>query len=381
MPSREDGFLESKLAAREEQQARRRLPRAVPGAADFVSNDYLGVVRDGRLAATVAARAGDGPPLPCGSTGSRLLSGNSSLAEEIEVRIAAYHGAPAALLFNSGYDANLGLLASVPQEGDTVLYDEGVHASIHDGIRLGHATSFPVRHNDLEHLARRLAGTRGRVFVVVESLYSMDGDEAPLAPLADLCRERGALLIVDEAHATGIYGDGGRGLVAAAGCGDRVFARVHTFGKALGCHGAAVLGSTTLREYLVNFARPFIYTTAAPPHVLFSIREAYALVPHLDSERRALAANVEHFLGRRESCAGVRVLQGRGPIQGVRVDGNARARQLSARLLERGLDARPILSPTVRRGTERLRISLHSFNTAAEIDALFAVLAEDAGAR
>ncbi len=374
-PAASEEFLRERLRSREESLALRALPhREAAALVDFTSNDYLGVVRSGVLARALAARAGDGCALASGSTGSRLLSGNSPLAEETEALVAAYHRAPAGLLFGSGYNANLGLLAAVPQDGDTILYDEQVHASIHDGIRLSHARSFPCRHNDLEHLARRLSSTAGRVFVVVESVYSMDGDEAALAPLADLCAERGALLIVDEAHATGLYGEGGRGLAAAAGCEEKIFARVHTFGKALGAHGAIVLGSHLLREYLINFARSFIYSTAPPPHALHAIVESYALLPRLEQERSRLWSNIAHFQKRRDETERVSFVAGGGAIQGVFADGNAAARRLSERLREGGLDARPILSPTVRRGRERLRITLHSQNSTAEIDALFALL-------
>ncbi|NJM94490.1 MAG: aminotransferase class I/II-fold pyridoxal phosphate-dependent enzyme, partial [Cytophagales bacterium] len=176
---------------------------------------------------------------------------------------------------NSGYAANLALLSALPQRGDTVLYDERAHACIKDGVRLSAAERFAFRHHDLDDLRRRLAGARGRRYVVVESIYSMDGDAAPLGELAALCREQEAALVVDEAHSTGLYAAGGAGLVSALGLGDDCLARVMTFGKALGGHGALVCGSAALCAFLVNFARPFIYTTALPPHSLLAIREAF----------------------------------------------------------------------------------------------------------
>jgi 8-amino-7-oxononanoate synthase len=285
----------------------------------------------------------------------------------LEHDIAGFHGAAAGLLFNSGYDANLGLLSSVPQKDDTILYDSLSHASIRDGMRLSRARSFAFHHNDVEHLSTMLRRATGNVFVVTESLFSMDGDLCPLSELAELCRRHGAHLIVDEAHATGIIGERGEGWVASCGLGDACFARIHTFGKACGVHGAIVLGSSLLRDYLINFARPFVYTTALPEITVNQIAASYRLFPGMTQERMQLASLVNQFTG--ADFPFERVLS-RTPIQGILVPGNSRARAVAARLQEVGLDVRAILYPTVPEGKERLRIVFHAFNTDAETNKL-----------
>lgn len=389
---RDEGFLSRKLNQREEQDALRRL-RLPEGKVDLCSNDYLGVVRnglleDGILLAASPVDAADAH----GSGGSRLLAGNYPLIEETERAIAAFHAAPAALIYNSGYDANLGLLSSVPQRGDVILYDALSHASIRDGIRLSLAQAYGFAHNDIHELEKRLRAARdaaegevagggagpGRggdgvktVFVVTESVFSMDGDFAPLEKMAALCRQYDALLIVDEAHATGVVGGTGEGLVQALGLEEECFARVHTFGKAVGCHGAVVLGSTLLRDYLINFSRSFIYTTALPPASVRAIARAYALLPRLDAERERLRLLIGRF---RETPIAWQRLDSTTPIQVVIVPGNVAVKALAARLQEAGLDVRPILSPTVEKGKERLRIVLHAFNTEEEIDRLTGLL-------
>ncbi|MFA6946589.1 MAG: pyridoxal phosphate-dependent aminotransferase family protein, partial [Pedobacter sp.] len=220
---------------------------------DFCSNDYLGFSRSGELKLLFEKELKNFPEYHLGSTGSRLLAGNDSFTEDLEQEIAVFHDAESALLYNSGYDANIGLFASLPQRGDTIISDEFIHASIIDGIRLSHATRFVFKHNDLTGLEQKLKLSKGRKFIAVESVYSMDGDEAPLKEITKLAKQYHAALIVDEAHATGIFGEYGRGLVHELGlCGD-VFARVITFGKGLGTHGAVILGSSQLRPYLINF--------------------------------------------------------------------------------------------------------------------------------
>ena len=379
---RDEGFLSRKLNQREEQDALRRL-RLPEGKVDLCSNDYLGVVRNGLLedGILMAASAADTADAH-GSGGSRLLAGNYPLIEETERAIAKYHGAPAALIYNSGYDANLGLLSSVPQRGDVILYDALSHASIRDGMRLSLAQAFGFAHNDLDELEKRLRAAREpaedgagakTIFVVTESVFSMDGDFAPLERMAALCRQYDAQLIVDEAHATGVVGGKGEGLVQALGLERECFARVHTFGKAVGCHGAVVLGSTLLRDFLINFSRSFIYTTALPPASVRAIARAYALLPRLDAERERLRLLVGRF---RETPIVFERLDSTTPIQVVIVPGNAAVKALATKLQEAGLDVRPILSPTVEKGTERLRIVLHAYNTEEEIDRLTGLLGQ-----
>jgi len=315
-----------------------------------------------------------------GSTGSRLLSGNSELAEELEAFLAKFHGAPAALLFNSGYDANVGFFSSVPQRDDLVLYDELIHASVHDGMRLGRAPRKAFRHNDLAHLRSELSSSKpasiagASVFVAVETVYSMDGDCAPLLELVQLCEEFGANLVVDEAHATGVIGATGEGCVKHLGLQERVFARLHTFGKGVGCHGAAVLGSVALQQYLINYARSLIYSTSLPPHSLLSIRVAYEFMAQSSDRRAHLARLVALFrsrlVGTLASTRRASILPSDSAIQGVIVPGNDSVVLLAAVLSNAGFDVKPIRSPTVPAGTERVRICLHAHNTLDQVDRL-----------
>lgn len=360
-----DDFLSNKLADREEQGALRSL-RLVTGKVDFCSNDYLGIVTNNLF-----------PEFPQafrnGSTGSRLLSGNYPLLAETERLIADFHEAPAALLFNSGYDANVGLLACIAQRGDTILFDQLSHASIRDGIRLSFAQSFSFQHNDLNDLRKKLTQASGRIFIVTESVFSMDGDLCPLSELVALAQQHNAHLIIDEAHATGVIGENGAGLVQLLGLQQEVFARVHTFGKACGCHGAVVLGSERLKSYLVNFARSLIYTTALPEHAVAVIRASYEKFPQMHEERKQLQDLIVRF---RNMPLPFEKLDSETPIQGVVVPGNMAIRALAGQLNEAGFDVRPIRYPTVQKGRERLRIVLHAFNTAAELGKLVAALAK-----
>jgi 8-amino-7-oxononanoate synthase len=363
-----EDFLSKKLRQRQESFSFREL-RLPTGGIDFCSNDYLGIVKNRLLDLN--------PDGHCdkwsGSTGSRLITGNYELIEQTEKLIAEFHNTPAALIFNSGYDANLGLLGAVLQRHDTVLYDQLSHASIRDGIRLSHAFSFSYAHNDIDDLERRLQSATGNVFVVTESVFSMDGDIAPLREIAELCETYEAFLIVDEAHATGVFGKVGEGVVQHLNLQEKVFARVHTFGKALGCHGAAVVGSEILRQYLINFSRPFIYSTAMPASAVMAIRKAYELLPALHQERSQLRELVGLFQQHRGE---INVCRSISPIQGIIVPGNENVKRAAARIQEEGIDVRPILYPTVPRDLERLRIVLHSFNSSHELVKLIGVLKE-----
>lgn len=369
-----DDILGKRLADRRAAGLLRRLTPPT-GLVDFCSNDYLGLSRSADLRHAIDAAMAAMPHLANGATGSRLLAGNSVLAEQVETRLAHFYQAEAALLFNSGYDANVGLLACLPRRSDTLITDELVHASMIDGARLSYATRHRFRHNDLTDLEAKLKVGQGQVFVAVESVYSMDGDLAPLRDMADLCDRYGAALIVDEAHATGVFGPTGNGLVCELGLQHRVFARLHTFGKALGVHGAAVVGSATLRDYLINFARSFVYTTALPPAGLLAIDCAHT---HLLSQLPLLTAIYERVAYFRQRAAqqlpDVDWLASHSPIQGVLIPGNANACQVADAVQRAGFEVRAILSPTVPTGRERLRICLHTVNTESEIDGLLAAL-------
>lgn len=336
------------------------------GKVDFSSNDYFGFARSGYF------RLPPDTALPAGATGSRSITGNSELAEKTEALIARFHGREAALIFNTGYMANVGLFSCLAGKGDTYISDEYIHASMIDGMRLSYAQRLRFRHNDLPDLEKKLRIAGGRKIVAVESLYSMDGDLAPLSEIAALCRAHNALLVVDEAHATGVYGPKGEGLVAAHGLQEEVYAVVHTFGKALGLHGAVVTGSKVLRSYLLNQARSFIYTTALPPHIYLQLQQAYAQLPAAD--RSGLQQLVEYFRKGTGTFEHIGFLESQSPIQGILVGDNFRTRAVATHLFEQGFFVRPILSPTVPVGKERIRICLHSFNSEQQIDDLLASL-------
>lgn len=356
-----EGFLLKKLDERRARQAFRRLT-VTTGLVDFCSNDYLGLARKHYTGS---------PEWRHGSGGSRLLAGNYSLIETLESRLAQFHQAEASLVFNSGYDANLGLLSCVPQRGDTILYDYLSHASLRDGIRLSFARAISFQHNDLDDLESKLKATKGHCFVVTESVFSMDGDMAPLREMSRLCEKFGASLIVDEAHGTGVIGSRGEGLVQSLGLADACFARIYTFGKAVGCHGAAIAGSQLLKDYLVNFARSFIYTTSLPESSVAAILEAYEAMKDMQEERMQLNSLVAHF--QRKEIR-FEKLKSNTPIQGVIVPGNEAVKELAKNIQQKGMDVRPILYPTVPENSERLRIVLHSFNTVDELNELLDTL-------
>ena len=307
------------------------------------------------------------PGLPLGSTGSRLLSGNFTYTEDLEKEIAAFHQCEAGLIYNSGYDANLGLFSSIPQKGDTIIHDELIHASIIDGARLSFAYRFNFKHNDLVSLENKLKLINGRCFVAIESIYSMDGDTAPIPQILALTEKYNAHLIVDEAHAVGLFG---KGIVNQLGLQDKIFARLVTFGKALGCSGAIILGSSLLRDYLINFSRSFIYTTAAPFHHMASIKMAYKLLRSAEKEAAQLNSNISLFKDSLNPLQGYTLLPSNSAIQSLIVGSNEKARYIAGELQTAGFDIRPILSPTVPKGTERIRICLHTFNTNKQLTLL-----------
>lgn len=370
-----EDFLSKRLDARKGQGLLRAL-YPENELVDFASNDYLGFARSQELKNLLAAELQAlHTKAQTGSGGSRLLTGNSAYAEDLEKFIAVYHQAEAGLLFNSGYTANTGLLSAVAQKGDVILYDELSHASIYDGVRLSKADSFPFRHNDLQHLEERLKFLRNAdaaqvLFVIIESVYSMDGDFAPLIEIADLCEDYRAELIVDEAHATGIFGNKGEGKVAELGLQKQVFARMHTFGKALGCHGAIILGSDNLRNLLVNFSRPFIYTTALPLHALVAIRSAYNLLKINNDNILKFNKLIHLFKCKIKDFGIAGFSDSYSSIQSLIIEGNEEVKMAASEIRKDGFDVRPILSPTVPKGKERIRICLHAFNTEEEIHGL-----------
>jgi len=338
---------------------------------DFCSNDYLGFSRSEELKILFQTELKNYPEYHLGSGGSRLLAGNHSFTETLEHQIAIFHDSESALIYNSGFDANIGLFSSLPQRGDTIISDEFIHASIIDGIRLSHANRFVFRHNDLINLEQKLKLAKGRIYIVVESIYSMDGDEAPLQEIINLADKYNAALIVDEAHAVGIFGASGKGLVYDIGLSNRVFARIITFGKALGTHGAAVLGSSKLRAYLINFSRSLIYTTAAPFLNHLAVKCAYTFLKSKDHQSE-IRERIDYFT--KNIRSDVKLLSSRSAIQIIVIPGNNKAREAAQLLQKDGFDIRAILSPSVAEGSERLRICLHNHNSIEQIKNLCELL-------
>lgn len=350
-----DAKLLRKLAQREADNTLRSLTQK-SGGIDLFSNDYLGIARD--LDFSVTAKGG--------STGSRLLSGNSIEANTCEDTLARFFQVESALVFNSGYAANVGVFSSLPQRGDTILYDESVHASIRDGIRLSFAKAISFAHNDVEDLQQKIKKAEGTVYIAVESLYSMDGDKGALNEIVAIASTYHAYLIVDEAHAVGVYGQNGRGLVDELGLESETFIRIVTFGKAWGFHGAAILASENVKKYLVNFARSFIYTTALPP-------SDYATLTHICKtsnwfeRQQQLQDNIHYF--RSKSTLNL-VSASDSPIQILNFP-KEKLLAIVSKLSSVAITTKAIFPPTVPEGKECIRLCLHSFNTQKEIDVLW----------
>ena len=340
---------------------------------DFASNDYLALANAPRLKQAVSAALARS--VPVGSGGSRLLRGNHPEHEALEAEAAAFFGAESALWFATGYTANSALLSTLPQRGDVILHDELIHASAHEGMRLSRAAARAVPHNNLQGFADALASWRaenakGTAWIAVESLYSMDGDKAPLAELAELAARYEAVLLVDEAHATGVFGPQGRGLAAGLeGRGNVI--TLHTCGKALGCEGALVCGPRVVRDHLVNRGRGLIFSTAPSPLMAATVREALRICADEPERRDALMALVAHA-GRVLGPLGA--TQTGSQILPLIIGEDARTMQVARAVQAAGFDLRGIRPPTVPTGTSRLRISLTLNASTADVDALAAAL-------
>ena len=383
--------LTKSIDIRKRQNAIRKLG-SIKDLIDFSSNDYLGFSDLKQIYFTAEKILTDFNLRRNGATGSRLLSGNHQLFSPAEDFIANFHFAESALIFNSGYDANVGFFSSVPQRGDFIFYDELVHASIRDGISMSRAKAYKFKHNDFADLHGHIERSRNinnepEIYIVTESVFSMDGDIPDLTELAEFAEKQHCFLVIDEAHATGVFGTDGAGMVQELGIQDKVFARIITFGKALGCHGAAILGSTALKEYLVNFARSFIYTTALPPHSVYTVLASYQYLKnkpglaevnpeHVEgSEIRKLKQNIEFF--KAEIVANKLqsfFIESNSAIQSCIIPGNEKVKNTASKLEAEGYNVKPILSPTVPKGKERLRFCLHSFNSKEEISGVLKAL-------
>jgi 8-amino-7-oxononanoate synthase len=360
----------ARLAARD--RLRALMPRA---GADFSSNDYLALARSPRLREAVADALARG--VAVGSGGSRLLRGNDPEHDALEGEAAAFFGCEAALWFSSGYAANAALLGTLPQRGDLVVHDALIHASAHEGMRLGRAEAMAARHNDADSFddaitAWRARGGTGRAWIAVESLYSMDGDRAPLADLAAVAARHDAFLLIDEAHATGVFGPEGRGLAADLEGRENVVT-LRTCGKALGCEGALVCGPATVRDFLVNRGRGFIFSTAPSPLMASAVRAALRIVAEEPQRRERLHALVAYA---ERALAGCGVEPTGSQILPLVLGDDATTMRVAGAVQAAGYDVRGIRPPTVPVGEARLRISVTLNTTEAEIDGLARAIGE-----
>jgi 8-amino-7-oxononanoate synthase len=328
-----------------------------PSGIDFSSNDYLGLSRHPALLRSMAqAVLEDG----CGSTGSRLLRGERPSFSAIEKRFSAFKGMEASLYFGTGYAANIGVLTSFVERHDSVFSDAQNHASIMDGIRLSRAKRVKFRHCDVDDVARKLRSPQaGQKFLVTESLFSMDGDFAPLAGYAELCRETDTVLIVDEAHAVGIYGRRGSGWIEHTGIGGDVFVSVDTAGKALGVSGAFVSGPVWARDYMIQRARPFIFSTAPPPAIAAALDTSLSIIAD-EPERRERVRDLSATLRGLLAETGIDTLRSESQIIPILIGENVRATSIAAELQREGFDVRAIRPPAVAAGTARLRVSVNA---------------------
>ena len=355
-----------------------------PGLVDFTSNDYLGLAKSETLFSKTFQLLLNKNIAENGATGSRLLTGNHSLYETVESLLSSFHDVESALVFNSGYDANVGFFSSVPLRGDFIFYDELVHASIRDGMAMSNAKSYKFPHNDIVGLQEKISSVlkdtepeKGiEIYIVTESVFSMDGDSPDLKALAQFCAENRYRLVVDEAHAVGVFGKNGEGLVQELKLQEIVFARIVTFGKAVGAHGAAILGASTLTAYLLNFARSFIYSTGLSPHCIATVISSYDYFKDNSlEEREKLHSNINFF---KEKAIKLGLLEHFVPsnsaIHSYIISDNTRVKSISKKLKDKGFNVKAILSPTVPLGQERLRFCIHSTNSKEEIGLVLELL-------
>lgn len=371
--------LISKLQKRCDENTFRQLGNA-NHLIDFSSNDYLGFSKNEDLYNNANNLLTSKNIIQNGATGSRLLSGNHRLYNDVEALLCKAHNSEDSLIFNSGYTANLGFFSCVPQRGDIVLYDEFIHASIRDGITMSHAKSYKFKHNDLKDVEQQILRYHKNdtlIYVVTESVFSMDGDTPDLKLLSKLCNTYKVNLIVDEAHAIGVFGKSGTGKIQELHLEEDVFARIITFGKALGSHGAAILCHKDLKDYLINFSRPFIYTTALPPHALATIKTSYdRMLNQTQSDLIKLQDNIKFFKLELERLKLQPLFtESNSAIHCCIISGHKTIKHIAQELQNHGFDVKAILSPTVPNGKERLRFCIHSYNSSEEITKVLELLA------
>ena len=368
--------LLQKLKHRVDNNSLRQLPNE-NNLIDFASNDYLGYAKNESIFDSTHQYLIDNKFKVNGATGSRLLSGNHILYQTTEKFISNFHQSESTLIFNSGYDANVGFFSAVLQRNDIILFDELCHASIREGIQMSPAKKYKFTHNDLKEIEKLLIKFQNStIYIATESVFSMDGDSPNLEELVNLAEKHDAYLVIDEAHALGVFGNIGEGLVQSLGLQEKVFARIITFGKGLGCHGAAILGSIELKSYLVNFARSFIYSTGLSPHSVATILVAYKQLDKDQLTMQKLKNNIV-FFNQEKQRLGLKSLfiYSKSAIQCAIIPGNEQVKNIATYLQNNGFDVKPILAPTVQEGQERLRFCIHSYNSEKEITDVLSLLA------
>jgi 8-amino-7-oxononanoate synthase len=371
LPHQLEARLLSRLARQQQKSRKRKL--SLPNGIDFASNDYLGLADHPAIRQNLIEALNS--DLPLGSGGSRLLRGNTTWHEAFEAELAEWKGSEAALIFNSGYAANVGLIGTLARPGDLILSDALIHASMIDGIRESKADWISFRHNDADHLAQLLAEhseSQRQIWILVESLYSMDGDRAPLPAYFELAQRFNAALIIDEAHATGLYGPEGQGLIYHHQLDANAVIAVHTCGKAWGASGAFITCPALIKDYLINQCRGFIYSTAPSPLQIVQWRSAKHIATQEPQRREQAHAMAQHF----RECLGSDLDLGQSDshIVPVIIGDDQRTLEIAKQLQDQGFDIRAIRPPSVPRGTARLRISFNAKHTLDEVDTLIQCL-------
>jgi len=365
------GFFDDEMAALREKGLFRTLRTVDASVLNFCSNDYLGLAADPRLKEAAKAAV---DRYGAGSGAARLISGNNPLCDALETALADLKGTETALLFNSGYHANIGAIPALAGEGGVIFSDEWNHASLIDGCRLSKAETVVYRHNDLADLEVSLRKTSKKKIIVTEAVFSMEGDVCPLDGLLRLAQKYDALVYLDEAHAVGVFGKDGEGLSHGARHASNLLISMGTLGKAFGSYGAFIVGSKSLRDVLINKARSFIFTTALPPAVLGASLKAVEIVREEPDRRKKLwdnVAAVEAFVG----ASGQKPLHGAtSPIFSIPIGPADKTMEISQRLLEQGIYVQGIRPPTVPEGTSRLRLTVSASHTRDQIGSILRVI-------
>ncbi len=358
-----------KIQQRQKEGMLRELQFRKDSLIDFCSNDYLGIASSKDFNIYLTDRISSAGFCVSGATGSRLLSGNYNIIEQLEARISKKFNSECALVFSSGYQANIALLSCVALKGDLIFYDESCHASLKDGIRLSLARKVPYKHNNLTDLKQKLSRHKyNNSFIVTETVFSMDGDTPDIETLYDIASFYNCNLITDEAHSAGIYGDNANGLTSHSG---KTYARTITFGKAYGTQGGAILCSGITKKFIINFSRPFIYTTAPSPLLCISVDAAFDFEEKNQYLKHKLLENIKYWKNFAEKYKELNISSTNSAIQKIIIPGNENVKKIANLLQQNGYFILPVLYPTVQKNTERLRIVIHSFNCKKDIEHLF----------